>query len=391
MPPRVLVVEYEPRYLDRLRQAFKGRPLEPVFAKDGDEALRQFDEQPPSAVVLSWILPKTSAGELIRTLRERPGGAETKILITVSGYSGTHPESDAKRVGADGLLAKPYSEADLLSRLGALLGIDPGAMTRIESELGDFSIESPPQKHPAEAHAGAQEGEKLTASDIFGEMLGEEPHLQPEPASGSAPSPNLDEEIDQLLSKTLVSLKKKSKDAARAASHDSPVSEIDRLVEDTLSGIHRSKRRDVPAEPEPEPEARPEPEPFVPPAAQDFERVHAASPVVEPIGEETVTARPGAKFGQYVLLEKIATGGMAEVYKAQMHGVEGFEKIVAIKRILPHLADNDEFVTMFIDEAKLAARLNHNNIIHIYDLGKRRRVALHRDGVRRGQGPPLAS
>ena len=61
---------------------------------------------------------------------------------------------------------------------------------------------------------------------------------------------------------------------------------------------------------------------------------------------------------------------MAEVFKARMRGVEGFQKIVAIKRILPHLTDNDEFVTMFIDEAKLAAQLQHPNIIHIYDLGK---------------------
>ncbi len=71
-----------------------------------------------------------------------------------------------------------------------------------------------------------------------------------------------------------------------------------------------------------------------------------------------------------MLIEKIATGGMAEVWKARMRGVEGFQKIVAIKKILPHLSDNQEFVDMFIDEAKFAAQLNHNNIIHIYDLGK---------------------
>ena len=75
-------------------------------------------------------------------------------------------------------------------------------------------------------------------------------------------------------------------------------------------------------------------------------------------------------FGQYVLEEHIATGGMAQVYKARMLGLEGFQKTVAIKRILPHLTSNDEFVTMFVDEAKLAAQLNHPNIIHIYDLGK---------------------
>jgi TonB family protein len=79
---------------------------------------------------------------------------------------------------------------------------------------------------------------------------------------------------------------------------------------------------------------------------------------------------PGSSFGQYTLLEKIAVGGMAEVWKARSRGVEGFQKTVAIKKILPHMTDNVDFVGMFIDEAKLAAQLNHPNIVHIYDLGK---------------------
>jgi TonB family protein len=81
-------------------------------------------------------------------------------------------------------------------------------------------------------------------------------------------------------------------------------------------------------------------------------------------------AEPGEKFGQYTLLERIAVGGMAEVWKARMRGVEGFQKTVAIKKILPYMTDNADFVGMFIDEAKLAAQLSHPNIIHIYDLGK---------------------
>jgi serine/threonine protein kinase/CheY-like chemotaxis protein len=76
------------------------------------------------------------------------------------------------------------------------------------------------------------------------------------------------------------------------------------------------------------------------------------------------------EFGNYYLLEKIAVGGMAELFKARQRGVHNFEKIVAIKRILPHLSDNDEFVRMFIDEAKLAAQLTHPNIVQIFDLGK---------------------
>jgi serine/threonine protein kinase len=75
-------------------------------------------------------------------------------------------------------------------------------------------------------------------------------------------------------------------------------------------------------------------------------------------------------FGKYFLLDRINIGGMAEVYKAKTLGVEGFEKVVAIKRILPNIAEDAEFITMFIDEAKISVQLTHANIAQIYDLGK---------------------
>jgi serine/threonine protein kinase len=75
-------------------------------------------------------------------------------------------------------------------------------------------------------------------------------------------------------------------------------------------------------------------------------------------------------FGRHLLLERINVGGMAEVFKAKAFGVEGFERIVAVKRILPTLLEDDEFITMFIDEARIAAHLTHQNIVQIYELGK---------------------
>jgi serine/threonine protein kinase len=75
-------------------------------------------------------------------------------------------------------------------------------------------------------------------------------------------------------------------------------------------------------------------------------------------------------FGQYVLLEKVGTGGMAELFKAKKLGIEGFERVLAIKRILPHLSSDEEFIDMFIAEAKLVARLTHKNIAQVYDFGK---------------------
>jgi serine/threonine-protein kinase len=76
-----------------------------------------------------------------------------------------------------------------------------------------------------------------------------------------------------------------------------------------------------------------------------------------------------AQFGPYLLLERVSVGGMAEVYKAKEYGVEGFERTVAVKRILPHVAEDDEFIAMFKDEAKIAVQLNHGNIAQIYNLG----------------------
>ncbi|MEQ1567624.1 MAG: protein kinase [Myxococcota bacterium] len=77
-----------------------------------------------------------------------------------------------------------------------------------------------------------------------------------------------------------------------------------------------------------------------------------------------------APFGKYELLERIATGGMAEVYLARSFGVAGFEKRLVIKRLRPELAEDPRFVQMFIAEAKIGVHLNHPNIVQVYELGK---------------------
>lgn len=88
-------------------------------------------------------------------------------------------------------------------------------------------------------------------------------------------------------------------------------------------------------------------------------------------GSQSRRARSRAiPFGKYLLLERVAVGGMAEVYIAKSFGVQGFEKMLAIKRILPTMAEDSDFIEMFIDEAKIAGQLNHANIVPIYELGK---------------------
>ena len=381
MPENILVVEYEPRYTDRVRQALAGQPFTASFARDGDEALRALEGEQPRLIVLSSVIPKVSTAELIRNIRGRDALQQTPILLTVSGYNGKSPRQDAARLGASDILPKPYSETEFLGKVQQMLGIRAEPFS-----LADFTVRP--------ANVAAAEGQ-LTSNEIFGDLLSEERA----PSSPAARRPmNPKDNVDKLLADTLAGVMKKKKEPTAAgttpvpppASGSAPepappaspkpkthsgTSEFDRVLQNTLSGLEKSARRTsagtvavphvAPPSPKPAPEKAGAVSEKMPIASPIFPQ---AAPAAAPLEDEEPT--DGIKFGQYVLLEKIATGGMAEVWKARMRGVEGFQKIVAIKKILPHLSDDQDFIEMFVDEAKLAAQLNHNNIIHIYDLGK---------------------
>jgi len=354
MSENILVVEYEPRYTDRVKQALTGQPFNPTFARDGEEAMRALDGDQPRLIVLSSVVPKISTTELIRAIRGRKPLQDTPILLTVSGYSGKSPKQDAQRVGASDILPKPYSETEFLGKVQQMLG-------------GGFDATV-----------------KLTSSEIFGDLVDDQKPVARKPTTGQRATGD----VDKMLSDTLGGMMPKKREAAPTVAAPKPQkssADIDKMLSDTLSGLEKRKATTPPAT-APRPAAAPAPDPakterfdtakmqaYVPNRTEP-DRVPVSQPVLAPVEPQRVfeddEPADGIKFGQYVLVEKIATGGMAEVWKARMRGVEGFQKIVAIKKILPHLSDNQDFIEMFVDEAKLAAQLNHNNIIHIYDLGK---------------------
>jgi TonB family protein len=410
MPETILVVEYEPRYTDRVKQALAGQPFQAAFAKDGEEALRFLEGSRPRLVVLSSVVPKVSTADLIRAIRGRDATKNTPILVTVSGYRGESPRADAARLGASDILPKPYSEGEFLGKVQQMLGIAPPLSPSLDTDLTIRTTKL----------AGAAGG--LTSNEIFGELLDDD---RATPNAARKPM-NPKDDVDKMLADTLAGMmpqqRKTLKDtpppsSAPAPSPTAPAPPstpapptgtqtakprpssptLDKRFQDTLSGLEKNARRSTspgttptPAVPTPTPAPPPRPQPVpsqtvgAPFARSSAETVRIPIPALErmPIAQPVFpVAAPephpeddepvdGTKFGQYVLLEKIATGGMAEVWKARMRGVEGFQKIVAIKKILPHLSDNQDFIEMFVDEAKLAAQLNHNNIIHIYDLGK---------------------
>src|SRR5688572_21048612 len=94
-----------------------------------------------------------------------------------------------------------------------------------------------------------------------------------------------------------------------------------------------------------------------------------------PIGTEVSGSNPSSpraliKFGKYTLIKKLGAGGMAEAFLAQFQGASGFLKTCVVKRMLPHLAQDDQFVRMFHAEAKVAAMLTHTNVVQIFDMGE---------------------
>ena len=240
----------------------------------------------------------------------------------------------------------------------------------------------------------------------------EEPRPLPESRRHAATTQSINDSLDSLRQP----VKKTSPENKMRKIED----DIARRFEDTLSGLGLQPKRaataspspgatqvreadKAPAAPEAKPESPPEAKPLPEPPPRDQiivkeEEKSLEDEIIE-LGEESlqkekapepeaedrkITAsqeeKPEEKpvpqdnpneVGDYVLLGLIARGGMAEIYKAKKKGVKGFEKVIAIKKILSGYGEDDKFIEMLVDEAKIAAELSHPNIVQIYDLGRK--------------------
>ncbi len=352
MAKKVLLIEYEQRDRNRVRSLLgSAADFEVTEAHDGEEGLQAYSAGQFDLVLLCGKLPRMSSTDVIREIRNKGGASAPPIVLLMAGYSGSNTKADAQKIGAFEIVPKPFPDDALL-----------GAIASATSTA-----------NPAVA-AKAPVTSRLTSNDIFSDLLDElgrdtaapapKPAAPRPPAPAPKPPPAGEDEMERRLRDTLsgVSLKTRPGTAPPSPAPLKPAApgrpappstsaagrDIDRMLTETLR-ITTPKKTSPGA-----------------PASADV--TPTPSRRVEP--REAVPGEGPDRFGQYELLERVASGGMAELFRARRTGVEGFQKIVAIKKILPHIADNDEFITMFADEAKLAAQLNHPNIVHIYDLGK---------------------
>ncbi len=380
MPKKILLIDYEPRSVERVRTLLPSPDYTLTVATDGEEGLTLAGGSAFDLVVLSGMLPRLPSAEVIREIRRKGGATAPPILLVVSGYNGSNPKADAQRVGAFDIVVRPFTDEGFLGAVRAALDTAEARTMRI----------------PTAQMVAAQP--TLTSDDIFSDVLqdmaNDRSPLEVTPPRGTPLALTAEQQIEKRLRETLSGMVDRASTrrppspppplpipSSSAAPSPGPRfstdADIDRMISDTLSGLKVPPRPRPVADRTPEFGIRMETPPPTPSTADESfpSPPPPGGPPPPPPATRASPTLPVSssgpdQFGQYEIIERIAAGGMAELSKARRSGVEGFQKIVAIKKILPHLADNDEFITMFADEAKLAAQLNHPNIVHIFDLGK---------------------
>ncbi len=400
----VLVVEQESRYVERIQDALSRDGFVVAAVDNSDRALQLAAARRPAVALVSIDIEGSQL--LLESLGKRAGGPGVVALVPERRAG----ELERWKAQADECLLKPFADLDLRQTVSRCARSSAATTAPADHKLTSAEIfgdllaelrqEPAAEARPAAARSVEDDVKRKLEETLSGLVEGsaKKPAREPAPAATApagpaappptsaapaapprrpAPAPG-QSEVDRLLSRTLDSLdlpRARPATAVPAAAKPTPPAPPSPAAPAAPAALS------VPAatipipvvKPTPPPSATPPPPVSAPTAAPlpTAAAPAAASPATAPpAAADRLAAEPGQRFGQYTLLEKIAVGGMAEVWKARMTGLEGFEKLVAIKKILPHLTDNSAFVTMLIDEGKLAAQLTHPNITHIYDLGK---------------------
>lgn len=352
--PLLLIVDGESLRTPGLVSAMEGDGWTVQWVRASEAPAYESGSTIPDLLLLDSATPEEAGYEFARRLRVRK--PDLPVLVLTEGS--TSGGMNRKGVGVQGFLERTQPELELAA---ALRRFRPG-ISHLTSEdiFGDLiadldgaaappkdpfalyeALPAPPAPHESAPPPTPAPQVPLSTEDIFGDVLQEVEALSlATPEKGRLPQ-------------VPVRVVAPAPPPAVAPVPESPAPEALGPSDFTLSGISGVN------------------DPFSWEASRQGGGAPAPAPVAGAV-PSGVAAHPDVleEYGNYYLLEKIAVGGMAELFKAQQRGVQGFQKIVAIKRILPHFSDNEDFVTMFIDEAKLAAQLTHPNIVQIFDLGK---------------------
>jgi serine/threonine protein kinase/DNA-binding response OmpR family regulator/outer membrane biosynthesis protein TonB len=363
MKKNILVVEYDNPTVDSIKEILSHPLFNITVAAEGQVAKEYLKKENYNMVITAAMLPKFHGFNLSQYIKEQ--SPATFVVIISSIYKEIEYKHQAiTQYKADDFFEKPVKKELFKKRILELLNIRESELVEVAGPTTTPmpTIDTAQLKTVKKM---AEEKSKFTSDDLFGDIIEKIEHTptyeinldngkQPEAAAPPPPPPSpekekgvsgqakkTDDSASQITNKRLVNVLQeegKSKDTARFKKIEEDIS---KKFEETLSGLGIK-----PSSPAPK----------------------AAAPA--PAAENNPAGK-GEELGNYDILGLIARGGMAEIYKAKKKGVKGFEKVIAIKKILSGYGEDDKYIEMFVDEAKIAAELSHPNIVQIYDLGKK--------------------
>lgn len=410
MTKNILLVEYAAPSIDAVKDALTSPGLDISVVDEGEAAKHLLEEKKFDLLITAAMLPKFHGFNL--SLHVANNYPDTKIIIISGIYKGEDTRQKAiNEYKANDFIEKPVNKEEFRARVLELLGVTE---KDLQAELAHSTVKIPlidTTKIPTiKKIREEKEKRKLTSEDIFGDLIDkvdEEPRYEIS-LNGEKPEQKIakekekaEESVETRVPETLKTVtvkpddvetkkpKKKKPDSLATQKFEIDINslvkpetkeknkkkfkkiedEISRKFEDTLSGLGISNKK-----------------PDAGLATQKIDVIREQDLIeqnteVEKTGDEEFKTQrielPVEDFqkekevGDYEILGLIARGGMAEIYKAKKKGVKGFEKIIALKKILSGYGEDDKYIEMFVDEAKIAAELTHPNIVQIYDLGEK--------------------
>jgi serine/threonine protein kinase/CheY-like chemotaxis protein len=395
MKKKILLVEYATSTIETLKEILAYPFFDITVANEGDTAKQFLAEQRFDLMITAAMLPKFHGFSLSQhAARQYPG---IKIIITSQIYKGVEYRHQAiSEYRADDFFEIPLDEKKLKARVFELLGIDE---KYLEKNIGMAAAQAPisdTAKVPTLKKIA--EGQKnLTSEDLFGDIIEkvqeipsyeikldeEQPPAQPPESTATqefdAPKTRpLDQYDKPAVTAELTrpdALQQLGKKLSQPASANTQ--RIDLSLLDLLHAGKKDRGRENVNEPPREKDNEAKKKQRARKIEDDISRKWqdtlsglGIDPGKTPLDQPDSNTAAGG-FGDFELIELIGRGGMAEIYKAKKKGVKGFEKIIALKKILTGYGEDVKYIEMLVDEAKIAAELTHPNIVQIYDLGQK--------------------
>ncbi len=408
MKKNILLVEYDDSTIETIKEILSPPIFNISLAEDGEAAKKLLKDNPFDLVITAAMLPKFHGFQLSQYIADN--FPKTSIIIISGVYKGIEYKQQAlSQFKANAFLEKPIDKIELKDNILNILGLNKKDLEtdllKDKTQIAKFDTE----KIPKIQEGQKVEGNEFTSDDLFADIIEKvektpsfEIKLEKEEENLEKPEieikkdektedTEIKKKIQEIIPKepTIEVLDLKFEnillDEEKYQTRKLNINNIsDKKIELELKGITKTK-------PEPKKEdkvSKKIEDDIGKKLEQTLSGLGIKKSVPKTKKEDNITKikpedpekdiKPPPpilekkdELGNYDLLGLIARGGMAEIYKAKKKGVKGFEKIIAIKKILPGFGEDDKYIEMLVDEAKIAAELSHPNIVQIYDLGRK--------------------